>query len=378
MDNTCQLDYNKIYKYNKKESCDMKNYIRIFLTILMIVFLTACAETHLASEPQTTEGSQTEEIQTTPAAVDTTPEVTLPPETTEETAPEETIPSLEETLLQDENATIIEQLSWHECKSILVEMGFLELRLGQPVKESHINPIKLIYNETSFYLELEGIVISEYGEVTYEPGWILIGTKAQEESNVTALNFADYSQAYSNTFRGDKAASTRAKRVLGDNYPRIIDWECYNQNAQGGEFLFYSSEYYPTTTNLYNYYCIKTFGPNEFLTEINYMDFTYFWEEIVWMQWAEARKAGLLYAFKLGNYGYVCEPGMNFVDWANSQYNIDGWIFTDDHVGWLQHPETLEVFCVAYDKDGNRYLIEDFTGYTTMSLEEAKAKGFTP
>ena len=351
----------------------MKNLIALLLAAAMLLSMVGCGGSAEPAETTVVEETVTEE-----PIVEIAPEVTLPPETTEETTPEETIPSLEEMLLQDENATIIEQLSWHECKSILVEMGFLELRLGQPVKESHINPIKIIYNETSFYLELEGIVISEYGEVTYEPGWILIGTKAQEEYNVTALNFADYSQADRNTFRGEKAASTRAKRVLGDNYPRIIDWQYYKQNAQRKEWLFYSSEYYPTTTNLYNYYCIKTFDPNETPPDINYMDFTYPWDEIIQMQWGEARQAGQLYGFDLGNHNYYCEPGMNFIDWANSQYNIDGWILKDDNVDWLQHPETLEVFCVGYDKDGNRYLIEDFTGHETMSLAEAKASGFVP
>ena len=351
----------------------MKKRIALLLAAAMLLSMTAC-------------GGSAEPVETTVAeetVVETEPVKTIPSETTEETVPEIITPSLEESLLQDETATILETDNWDDYKAVLTEMGFVEPRIGSTVHESAIAPKRMIYNDTSFYMEFDAILHN--AEITYESGWVLVGTKAEEESDIAAVNFADYSLESCETFRGQDAASERAQRVLGDKYPRITDYRYYRMidptlEVLDREVVAYATEYYPTTKNLYNYYCVKTIGLDEMGPWTNNISIMRSWEELVEQQWVAMYEAGQLRTFALGNlkYGYFFEPGMTFVDWASSPYNIDGWIFVDDHFGWLRHPETSEMVAIGYDKNGNRSLLEHKVGYQIMSVAEAKEWGYNP
>ena len=354
-------------------------------TLVLCLFLTACGG---SAEPVETTPATTKAPTTAPTEAPTDFETVSEVETVVVTDEIPQPPSVEELLLQDKNATILETDDWGEYTSVLTEMGFIEPRLGITTHESSIAPRKMVYDETSFYMEFDAILFNP--EITYESGWVMVGTKATaEETNITALNFDNYSLEFCETFRGQDAASDRARRVLGENYPRLTDYRYYRMvdptlEILDREVVAYATEYYPTTNNLYNYYCISTIGLNDMGPLTTNIQIMRHWDEIIDSQWAAARAAGQLYQFGFGElgtehfYGYFCEPGMTLVDWANSVYNIDGWIFTDDHIGWLHHPETKDIIMIGYTATGERYVLEDVSTYSLFSREEAKALGFTP
>lgn len=344
----------------------MKKIICTLLVILMTFSCVACATNKEVTEPPS---AATETL-----VEEKTSETVPVAETEEPTISEETIdlqeafeaenpaanieeypdPTNAEELLSAEGTQTITLNSMQEYQDFLRKLGYQEvLFVTDGIDESSLyRPGKLTYNNKAFKLEFKYTCWNFFTSAVFQADWILYGQKANSVANITSLPMDSYL---------DVSTSTRTQSHLKERSPYycdILDIICLKNTSGATDWM--SQYYYPYSGSLYNFVGYPD-AKNNCASSCPSMLRMPGENDYVIYQWEQNGLPKFAIKFDMdddfsGMVAYYYEAGMTLVDWANSEYNVDGWQIEDNM--WVYHEGYKSAVLVLDDSD-NLLTIEE-------------------
>lgn len=357
----------------------MKKIIALILALMIVASMAGCSQ---PVETPTTEPTVTEAPPTTEPIVEETEAPTEAP--TELPAPP--VPTVEE-LLQTDDVQTVKMDTIKQYIDKLNSLGFTEFTAPER-NIDNVNtclPVSLTYNNQAFKLEFSYLgcvfdVNASYSEAI-EPdrvdGWVLYGTKSDSSQNVSEIKFDDYQ--YVDTLEDLPGRVTDVTKSQ-EYFPQKYQNSCYNLDADGNitDWVYHASAYFPVSGNLYNFVHIAE-SPRA--VSMDTPRILVDWDDYLMRYW----KAQKLKTFRLGIVGagmrwttdkltcrneYYYEAGMTPYEWAESEYNIDGW-YLDPEYDVLRYWTNEYVMLPTYDKENNPIPCDKYTwsGIHVMTSE---------